>query len=68
MPEIDTAVLGIQVSAPAVAQVATQETLPFTGMSTSSMASIALALAGIGMLLLMASRQAEEKTPARSWN
>ena len=55
--------LGIQVSAPVAAQVETQETLPFTGLSTSSMALLAIALAGIGSSLLMASRQAEERTP-----
>ena len=70
----ETAVLGIQVSAPeaaqvAAAQVATQETLPFTGVSTSSMVLLAIALAGTGVLLLMASRKAEEeRTPVRSWN
>ena len=74
-----TGVLGIQVSAPeaaqvaaaqvAAAQVATQETLPFTGVSTSSMALLAIAFAGTGVLLLMASRRAEEeRTPVRSWN
>ena len=68
----ETEVLGIQVSAPAAAQVAqveTQETLPFTGVSTSSMALLAIAFAGMGILLLMASRKAEEeRTPARNWN
>ena len=71
--EGDTAVLGNQVSAPEAAQVspaqvATQETLPFTGVSTSSIALLAMALAGIGVLLLMASRKEEEGTPVRSWN
>jgi hypothetical protein len=64
----ETEVLGIQVSAPAVAQVETQGTLPFTGLSTGSMALLAIALAGIGALLLVASRQAEEKTLVRNWN
>ncbi|MGH8928138.1 MAG: hypothetical protein ACRDWH_07285, partial [Acidimicrobiia bacterium] len=59
---------GIQVSAPAPAQVATQETLPFTGVSTGSMAMLAVALAGAGVLLLAASRQSEEKSAVRSWN
>jgi hypothetical protein len=66
--EGETEVLGIQVSAPAVAQVETQGTLPFTGLSTGSMALLAIALAGVGALLLMASRQAEERTPVRNWN
>ena len=71
--EVDTAVMGIQVSAPEAAQVssaqvATQVTLPFTGVSTSSIALLAMALAGIGLLLLMASRKEEEGTPVRSWN
>ena len=66
--EGETEVLGIQVSAPAVAQVETQGTLPFTGLSTGSMALLAIALAGVGVLLLMASRQAEERTPLRNWN
>ena len=70
----ETGVLGIQVSAPeaaqvAGAQVATQETLPFTGVSTSSMALLAMALAGTGVLLLMASRKSEDLgTPVRNWN
>ncbi|HKY47987.1 MAG TPA: hypothetical protein VJQ79_08410 [Acidimicrobiia bacterium] len=66
VPEVS--VLGIQVSAPEVAQVATQETLPFTGVSTSSMALLAAAFAGAGLLLLLAARQNDEKSPARSWN
>jgi hypothetical protein len=70
----ETEVLGIQVSAPEAAQVspaqvATQETLPFTGISTSSMALLAIALAGMGVLLLVASRKAQdERTPVRNWN
>ena len=66
VPEVE--VLGIQVSAPEAAQVATQETLPFTGVSTSSMALLAAAFAGAGLLLLLAARQNDEKSPARSWN
>ena len=66
VPEVS--VLGIQVSAPAAAQVATQETLPFTGVSTSSMALLAAAFAGAGLLLLLAARQNDEKSPVRSWN
>jgi hypothetical protein len=68
VPEVETEVLGIQVSAPEAAQVATQETLPFTGISTGSMALLAAAFAGVGLLLLLAARQNEERTPARSWN
>jgi hypothetical protein len=68
VPEVDTEVLGIQVSAPEAAQVATQETLPFTGISTGSMALLAAAFAGVGLLLLLAARQNEEQTPARSWS
>jgi hypothetical protein len=68
VPEVETEVLGIQVSAPEAAQVATQETLPFTGISTGSVALLAAAFAGVGLLLLLAARQNEEKTPARSWS
>jgi hypothetical protein len=68
--EPETDVLGIQVSAPEAAQVnqVTQETLPFTGISTGSMALLAAAFAGVGLLLLLAARQNDEKSPARSWN
>ena len=62
----ETEVLGIQVSAPVAAQV-TQVTLPFTGLSSGSLAMLASAFAGLGLLLLLASRQTEEKTPVRSW-
>jgi hypothetical protein len=58
---------GIQVSSPVAAQV-TQATLPFTGLSTTSMAVIAAALAALGLLLLAVARSTEEKSPARSWN
>ena len=54
-------------AAPVAAQV-TQATLPFTGMSTTSMAVVAAGMAALGLLLLAASRQTEEKSPARSWN
>jgi hypothetical protein len=62
--------LGIQVSAPETPQVnqVTQETLPFTGISTGSMALLAAAFAGVGLLLLLAARQNDEKSPVRSWN
>jgi hypothetical protein len=68
VPETD--VLGIQVSAPETPQVnqVTQETLPFTGISTASMALLAAAFAGVGLLLLLAARQNDERTPVRSWN
>ncbi|MFN2487060.1 MAG: hypothetical protein ABR609_10725 [Acidimicrobiia bacterium] len=60
-------VAGIQVSAPVVAQV-TQATLPFTGVSTTSMAVVSAGLAALGLLLLAASRRNDEKDPARSWS
>lgn len=63
----ETEVLGIQVSAPQTPQVATQQTLPFTGMSSGSLAMLASAIAGVGLLLLLASRQTQEKSPVRSW-
>ena len=69
-PEADTGVLGIQVSLPANAQVnqVTQETLPFTGISSGSIALLAAAMVGAGLLLLLAARQNGEKSPGRSWN
>jgi hypothetical protein len=66
--EPETDVLGIQVSAPAQVNQVTQETLPFTGISTGSLALLATAFAGVGLLLLLAARQNDEKNPARSWN
>ncbi len=60
-------VAGIQVSAPVAAQV-TQATLPFTGISTTSMAVVAAGLAAMGLLLLAATRKADGKHLARSWN
>ncbi len=70
VPGPETGVLGIQVSAPEAAQVnqVTQETLPFTGISTGSMALLAAAFAGAGLLLPLAARQNDERTPVRSWN
>ena len=65
VPEVSVA--GIQIEAPVAAQV-TQATLPFTGVSTTSMAVIAAGLAAMGILLLALSRQSEERNPARSWN
>jgi hypothetical protein len=59
---------GIQATIPTVAQVVTQETLPFTGLSTPGMAALAVALAAAGGILLAASRQTEERNPVRSWN
>lgn len=67
----ETGVLGIQVSLPENAQVAavTVETLPFTGLSSGSMALFAAASAGAGLLLiLLAARRKDEKSPTRSWN
>ena len=60
-------VAGIQASAPVVAQV-TQATLPFTGVSTTSMAVVSAGLAALGLLLLAASRRNDEKDPVRSWS
>ena len=67
--EPETEVLGIQVTAPETPQVnqVTQVTLPFTGISTGSMALLAAAFAGVGLLLLLAARQNDEKSPVRSW-
>jgi hypothetical protein len=65
----ETEVEGIQVSLPDNAQIdATQDTLPFTGASTGSMALLAAAFAGAGLLLVLAARQTKEQSPARSWN
>jgi hypothetical protein len=63
-------VAGIQVSLPEVAQVAaTEETLPFTGLSTPSVAALAAALLAAGVLLLGATRRSQrESEPVRSWN
>jgi hypothetical protein len=63
----DVGVAGIQVSAGVAAQV-TEQTLPFTGISTSSMAVVAAGLAAMGLLLIAVSRDPEEKDPARAWN
>jgi len=66
----ESGVLGIQVSAPApqVNQV-TLETLPFTGISTGSIALIAAALSGAGLLLLLTARKNDgDRKPNRSWN
>ncbi len=64
--EVTVSVGGIQVSAPAVAQV-TQATLPFTGLSTTSIATLAAGLAAIGLLLLAAARRVDEEAPVRRW-
>ena len=64
------AVGGIQVSAPVTPQVdpvITQETLPFTGVSSGSLAMLASVISGVGLLLLLASRENEERVTARSW-
>ena len=58
-------VLGIQVTAPVVAQV-TQGTLPFTGIPATSVASLAASLAALGLLLLALSRSGEPAS--RSWD
>ncbi|MGQ0849762.1 MAG: hypothetical protein ACT4OP_11725 [Actinomycetota bacterium] len=46
----------------------TQETVPFTGLSTGTFGLIALTLAGAGGIFLTASRRVEEKNVVRSWN
>ena len=66
--DAEVAVLGIQVSTPAAEQVATPVTLPFTGLSTGSLALLAVSLVGAGVLLLLASRQPETKVTLRSWS
>ncbi|MDP3985050.1 MAG: hypothetical protein Q8Q52_08630 [Acidimicrobiia bacterium] len=64
---------GIVVTNPSNPQVSntsasTASTLPFTGMSSGSMAIIGAALAGMGSLLLVASRKGEDKLAVRSWS
>ncbi|MEX2624411.1 MAG: hypothetical protein WD651_11870 [Acidimicrobiia bacterium] len=64
---------GIVVTLPSSPQVSnttastTASTLPFTGMSTGSLAVIGAALAAMGTLLLVASRRVEDKTAGRHW-
>ena len=64
---------GIVVTLPSSPQVSnttastTASTLPFTGMSTGSLAVIGGALAAMGTLLLVASRRVQEKSAARHW-
>jgi hypothetical protein len=57
-------VLGIQIEAATTAAAATVAavapvTLPFTGIETGTMASLAMSIFGAGMLLLAASRKRE---------
>jgi hypothetical protein len=61
---------GIVVTLPSAAQVSntTASTLPFTGMSTGSVAVIGAALTAMGALLLVASRRGEDKSAVRSWS
>lgn len=74
--EDDSEVGGIVVTNPSNPQVTpttaaagtTASTLPFTGMSTGSVAVIGAALAALGTLLLVASRRSEDKVAARSWS
>jgi hypothetical protein len=60
---------GIVVTLPSSPQVSntTASTLPFTGMSTGSLAVIGAALGAMGTLLLVASRRVQEKSAARHW-
>jgi hypothetical protein len=64
---VEVEVLGIQATNPVQAQVGT-DTLPFTGISTSSMVGLGAALAAGGAILLAASRRTEERNAKRSWN
>lgn len=61
---------GIVVTLPSTPQVSntTASTLPFTGMSTGSVAVIGAALTAMGALLLVASRRGEDKSAVRSWS
>ena len=61
---------GIVVTLPSTPQVSntTAGTLPFTGMSTGSVAVIGAALTAMGALLLVASRRGEDKSAVRSWS
>ena len=63
-------VSGIVVTLPSNPQVSntTAGTLPFTGMSTGSVAVIGAALTAMGALLLVASRRGEDKSAVRSWS
>jgi hypothetical protein len=59
--------LGIQVTAPVVAQV-TQVTLPFTGMPAIPVAALAASLVALGLLLLALSRAPSEEATGRAWD
>jgi hypothetical protein len=61
---------GIVVTLPSTPQVSntTAGTLPFTGISTGSVAVIGAALTAMGALLLVASRRGEDKSAVRSWS
>jgi len=63
-------VSGIVVTLPSNPQVSntTAGTLPFTGLSTGSVAVIGAALTAMGALLLVASRRGEDKSAVRSWS
>ncbi|HKX75877.1 MAG TPA: LPXTG cell wall anchor domain-containing protein [Acidimicrobiia bacterium] len=61
---------GIVVTQPSTPQVSqtTASTLPFTGISSGSVAVIGAGMAGLGALLLVASRRGEDKAAIRSWS
>ena len=67
METAQVAVAGIQATAPVVAQ-ATQNTLPFTGLSAEGLGLLAAAAAAAGILLLALTQKGERSSPSRSWN
>jgi hypothetical protein len=62
----EVSVSGIQVSVTNNPQVAS--TLPFTGMSSGSMAVVGAGMAALGGLLLVLSRKGEDRSAPRRWS